>query len=391
MTQLNIGLFGLGTVGKALVQILNNNNNFNIQKIAIKHKQKHTKLKNIPAFTNPQKLLKDTDIQTIVELINDSQAAFDIVKNALQNHKNVVSANKKMIANHLPELIELQKQTNTSLLYEASVGGGIPIIQTLEIYFKEHPIQKIEGIINGTSNYILTQMQNHNLTYEFVLQQAQKAGFAESNPTADVSGLDSLYKLSILILHAFGIYIKPDQIFTLGIQSINKQDIAFAKKRNTEIKLIAKAYIQQQKLYAYVIPVLIEKENTFAKVSNENNIINIESEYTGNIQLSGKGAGGLPTAGAVLSDLYLHSKKQSYNYKKVTDTTSLNFSSNLSIKIYVRHSLKETLNSLKFEEIYQHKKNGNYWQTTGKIKLKDLQKVLKKLIAEKVFICELNS
>ncbi|MBE7179214.1 MAG: homoserine dehydrogenase, partial [Mucilaginibacter polytrichastri] len=201
--QITIGLFGFGVVGQGLVDIIRSKNfKLEIRKIAIKHPEKKRSLPAELFTTDRHEILNDPEINTIVELINDADAAYDLVKEALQKGKNVVSANKKMIAQHLEELVELQHQFGASLLYEGAVCGSIPIIRNLEEYYDNELLYEVSGIFNGSSNYILSKVFNENLPYADALKQAQDLGFAETDPTMDVGGYDPKFKLAIATAHA---------------------------------------------------------------------------------------------------------------------------------------------------------------------------------------------
>src|SRR3569833_2084737 len=212
--KLNIGLFGFGVVGQGLYDIIRTKNlNLEIVKIAIKDA---TKKRSLPSH------LFTTDRD---ELINNTEAAFEIVSRSLSSCKNVVSASKKMIALHLEELIELQHKYGTSLLYEGSVCGSIPIIRNLEEYYDNELLHSVSGIFNGSSNYILSKGFNEGLSYDMALQQAQDLGFAETDPTSDVGGFDAKYKLVIAAAHAYGVNVKPDDVFNIGIQNLSSHDL----------------------------------------------------------------------------------------------------------------------------------------------------------------------
>jgi homoserine dehydrogenase len=211
--KLRIGLFGYGCVGSGLYEVLKRTPNFNaeIVKICVKDK---TKPRNIPAhnFTyDKNEILNDETINVVVELIDNADDAYEIVTTALREGKAVVTANKKLLSEHFTELYLLQQQYNTPLLYEASVGGAIPIIRTLEEYYDNDTLSSIEGILNGTTNFILTKTANEGKGYEEVLKEAQLLGFAESNPTLDVQAFDPKFKLTILLAHAFGLIVKPER------------------------------------------------------------------------------------------------------------------------------------------------------------------------------------
>jgi len=216
--KLKIGLFGFGIVGQGLLDIIRGQDlNIEIVKIGIKTPGKKRSLDASLFTTDHSEILDNPEINTIVELIDDADAAYEIVKNALTHGKNVVSANKKMIATHLAELVELQTTYGSSLLYEGAVCGSIPIIRNLEEYYDNELLHGISGIFNGSSNYILSKIFNENLAYELALKQAQDLGFAESNPILDVGGYDPKFKLAIATAHAYGLFINPDKILNVGI------------------------------------------------------------------------------------------------------------------------------------------------------------------------------
>src|SRR5690606_23107395 len=189
----------------------------------------------------PEILLSDSSINVIVELIDDADAAFEITKKALKAGKAVVSANKKMIAEHLPELLLLQQEYNTPLLYEAACCASIPVIRNLEEYYDNDLLQGISGIVNGSTNYILTKVFREQLGFEEALLQAQYEGFAESDPSLDIEGTDAVNKLTILLAHAYGITTSPQQLLHTGIQNLHGQDAVFAQEKGYEIKLVAYA------------------------------------------------------------------------------------------------------------------------------------------------------
>src|SRR5476649_1475564 len=253
--KLNIGLFGFGVVGQGLYDIIKTKNlNLEIIKIAIKNKYKE---RSLPAqlFTdNKDELLNDPNINTIVELINDTEAAFEIVSRALSSGKNVVSSSKKMIALHLGELIALQHKHGTSLLYEGAVCGSIPIIRNLEEYYDNELLHSISGIFNGSSNYVLSKGYLENLDYDTALKQAQDLGFAETDPTEDVGGFDAKYKLIIAAAHAYGIVVKPDDVLNIGIQNLSAYDIQYAREKRLKIKLVPVAKeLDDQHVAMYVL------------------------------------------------------------------------------------------------------------------------------------------
>ena len=217
--KLNIGLFGYGVVGESLYHVLKHSKTVDVEvaQICVRQKDKERSLSKEKFTCNKDDIINNKDINLVVELIDDAEEAYDIVKRCLQNKKSVVSGNKKMLAHHLDELIELQEKTGTALLYDASACGSIPIIRNIEEYYDNDLLKSVTGILNGSSNYILSNIFNEGLDYNTALKQAQNLGFAESNPSLDVDGFDSLYKLIIIATHALGTFVMPDQILNYGI------------------------------------------------------------------------------------------------------------------------------------------------------------------------------
>lgn len=231
--NLRLGLFGFGCVGQGLYHVLEETEGIkaNIRKIGVKHRGKKRILPAEMFTYEKSEILDDPEIDVVVEMIDDAEAAFDIVKTALQNGKSVVTANKKMLAEHLEEIYRLQQQCGKPVLYEASVCGAIPIIRNLEEYYDNDLITRIEGIFNGSTNYILTKVFEERKNYAESLKQAQELGFAESDPSLDVKGFDAKYKLVIAIAHTFGVFVKPDDIVNIGIDKISEVDLKFARER----------------------------------------------------------------------------------------------------------------------------------------------------------------
>ena len=278
--EIRIGLFGFGCVGQGLYDVLHESRGIRaeIRKIAVKHADKPRKLPAHFFTTEADEILEDPEINLIVELINDPDAAFAIVSRALRSGKDVVSANKKMIAEHLPALYELQKQYGTSLLYEASCCGSIPIIRTLEEYYDNELLFGVSGIFNGSSNYILTKVYQEGASYEAALRQAQELGFAETDPTLDVGGFDPLYKLCILTTHSYGAFIRPEDVFNFGIQSLTAQDIRYAKEKGCKVKLVCTVRkLNGSRFTLFVMPQLVRTDDPLYFVDRENNGVVVEA------------------------------------------------------------------------------------------------------------------
>lgn len=387
--EINIGLFGFGAVGEGLHHVINNarNTNAKIKSICIKDKNKHRSIPTDLFTTNKDDLLNDDKINLIVELIDNADDAYHIVKQALQKGKSVVSGNKKMLAFHLEELIQIQKQNNVALLYDASACGSIPVIRNLEEYYDNDLLISVKGILNGSSNYILSKIFNENSDYSTALKQAQDLGFAESNPIFDVGGFDSLYKLIILTIHSFGVIINPDEVLNYGISNISNTDIKFAKEKNCKIKLVAQVQrINNDHISLFVIPKLVSKSEYIYNVENEYNGVIIEGKFYDKQFMFGKGAGGLPTGSAVLSDITARYHNYKYEYKKLKINKGLKLSNDYAIKIYLRYSNQDDFDAFAFEEIYDRHIGKDFNYVIGYIKLEKLIEIKSIISSLDVFI-----
>jgi len=317
-TENKVKLYGFGAVGQGFHSYLvDNGEEERLHTVIVKDDTKKRKpIKAILETTNPN-TAQDKTMYAIIELISSAEEAFGIVYENLEIGKNVVSANKKLIAYHLAELIEVEKNNNGRFLYEGAVCGSIPIIRILNDLFGNDPVRKVSGIFNGSSNYILSKLFNDNISYQEALKQAQDLGFAEADPTSDVGGYDALYKLIIVAAHAFGKIVHPDDVLNIGIQNISLSDIEFAKKHHQKIKLIAKSSIEGNKLILSVLPTFVNSDNDLYGVENEYNAVLVESDNIGQHFYKGKGAGSLPTGSVVYSDLKAIDAGYSYSYNKL--------------------------------------------------------------------------
>lgn len=371
--KLNIGLFGFGCVGNGLFDVLNKSNllDATISKIVVKSPNKTRSIGSEHFSYDKNEILHNEDINVVVELIDDAKAAFEIVSEALSRKKHVVTANKKMLAENLDTLLALAKENNVSLLYEASVGGSIPIIRNLEEYYNNDSLSGVLGIVNGTTNYILTQT-NYGKDYETALAEATALGFAESDPTLDVDAYDSKYKLLILIKHAFGVTLSPEQIFNYGIRNIKPQDVRYAAEKGYRLKLFSRGEKVENKLVGFVAPHFITEDNVAYNVNNEFNSVTVEAMFSDKQLFQGKGAGAYPTASAVLSDVSALQFDYSYEYKKSNNTENINFTNDINLKIYAGASNLEVLDVFQWiekEEIFQGK---DYAYVTGIVNLKNI-------------------
>jgi homoserine dehydrogenase len=320
MKKIKIGLFGFGVVGEGIYQVLNQKPGLGaeIRKIVIKHPEKRRNAPSSLFSTDARDILEDEEIDLVVELIDDAEAAFRIVTVAMDRGKSVVSANKKMIAENHAALIALSLEKGVSFLYEASVCGSIPIIRNLEEYFDNDLLTHIRGIINGSTNYILSKMYLENTKYEDALASAQLNGYAESDPSLDVEGIDAANKLSIITLHAFGKFVDPASIIRKGITSLHPHDFQYAREKGMVIKLVAKCLVNGngQPATLSVMPTFVKQENALGMTNNEYNGVLVGSTLADEQFFQGKGAGRYPTSSAVLSDISAYRYGYKYEYKK---------------------------------------------------------------------------
>jgi homoserine dehydrogenase len=373
--KLTIGLYGFGVVGESLYTVLADTPTLNatIKKVCIKHPEKR---RNAPVelfTTDPRDILNDPEINIVVELIDDAQAAYNIVAAALCSGKAVVTANKKMIAEHLEELITLQKEYDVPLLYEAACCASIPVIRNLEEYYDNDLLHSVSGIVNGSTNYILTKVFAEQKSFDIALKEAQQAGFAESDPSLDVNGIDAVNKLSILLTHAYGIITQPAELLHSGIQHLHEHDAVFAAEKGYAIKLVAHAQkLADGSVAAFVLPQFVQKDNQLYEVSNEYNGVVIESSLADKQFFSGKGAGGFPTSSAVLSDLSALRYNYRYEYKKLNRTNALQLSDDFYLEVCVSAKSLKDIPQEHFEEVSEWISNSKRCSVTGVIHYSEL-------------------
>ena len=368
--QLTIGLFGFGVVGKGLYDVLHSTPTLqsSIKKICIKNINKKRSIGAENFTTDAKQLLNDDDINVIVELIDDANAAFDIVKTALQSGKAVVSANKKMIAEHFEELLQLQEKYQTPFLYEASCCASMPIIRNLEEYYDNDLLQSIRGIINGSTNFILTKIFDEQLEFNQALLLAQQLGFAESNPKLDIGGFDAANKLAILLAHSFGVVAKTDAFIFNGIENISLNDATVAKEKKYAIKLVANAQkLTNGKLAAFLLPQFVTEADDLYHVKNEFNAVTTESTFADKHFFKGKGAGAFPTASAVLSDISALRYDYKYEYKKIHHQTDTRLTNGFYLKVFVSVDNINKLSKDNFEWIEEWHNEFNFSWLSGVI------------------------
>lgn len=397
--KISLGLFGFGCVGQGLYDVLNQSQSLeaSIEKICVKDKTKARKL-DAGRFTFDKKdILSRKDLDVVVELISDTDAAFEIVSTAMKNGVSVVSASKEMLAKNFSALFKLQQENNVSLIYEGSVGGSIPILRNLEEYYDNELLQSVRAILNGTCNYILTRMELEGKDYSEILKDAQANGFAEADPWLDVSGCDAKYKILLISVHAFGILLNPDQILNLGIQNIRYEDILYAKEKNLRIKLISRTEKIGDKYRVFVMPHFIDKSSELFNVLYEYNAVEVEGAFSCKQTFTGKGAGSHPTGSAVLSDISALTYNYRYGYKKLKKFMNGNGSApdasklldtDFNLKVYVRFSNKSEIEKLEIVSIEEEHKSAKNNYIIATVNFKSLFHFCGNKDS-KVFICAL--
>ena len=377
MKKINIGLFGFGVVGEGIYKVLEEKPQLNatIKKIVIKDPSKPRNAPSELFSANADDILNDEDINVVVELISDSDAAHDIIIKAFNKGKHVVSANKKLIAEHHKELLELQDKNNVSFLYEASVCGSVPIIRNLEEYFDNDLLNYVSGIVNGTTNYILTKMAKENESYQDALKAAQESGFAEADPTADVEGFDAASKLAIITLHAYGKKIDVKDVIRKGITSLQVEDFKYAKEKGYTIKLIANSTINHEtgEINSFVLPTFVKLNKTIALVNNEYNGVLIGSSLSDEQFLYGKGAGRFPTSSAVLSDISALKYDYKYSIRKYENKEEGVFNQSGKLRIYIGFKGQDIDVASYFDDVEQRFVSKDYSHIVGQIDISKLK------------------
>ena len=383
----NVAILGFGTVGSGVYEVIKENNALLKQKtgedIAVK---KILDIRDFPGSEweslvvhDIKEIIEDNDIDAVVETMGGTSPAFEFVRDALLSGKHVTTSNKALVAAHGTELLKIAKEKNVNFFFEASVGGGIPIIRTLtESYAGEH-FKEITGILNGTTNYILTKMDAEGEDFEKALSTAQELGYAERNPEADVKGHDTCRKIAILASLATGKEVNFEEIYTEGITKIDTTDFEYAKHMKLSIKLFGDSKFEDGMLYAFVAPVMVERDHPLYMVNDVFNGIMVEGNMLGKSMLYGSGAGKLPTASAVVADIIAITKNKDKNipFGWVNEKQVVADMNETSHKYFVRfkgkdaqfiNKCKETFKDAK--EVYLDGKD-EFALVTGLIKEKD--------------------
>lgn len=394
--KIRIGLFGFGTVGQGIFRVIAHapNAHAEIRRICVRDLSKPRATEaDASLFTDrADDILEADDIDLIVEVIDNAQSAYSIVKRALRRGIPVVSGNKAMLARHMPELIHLQLLHDTALLYDASSCGSIPVIRNLEEYYDNDLLLEVKGILNGSSNYILSRVFDHGENYADALAKAQTLGFAESDPTFDIEGFDALFKLVIITVHAFGLYVSPDDIFTFGISRIHDADIRYAREKGVKIKLVAQvAKVDAGHVTMFVMPEFVRPGKYIYSVDDEYNGVVIRGQCYDRQFMFGKGAGSLPTASSILSDIMARRHGYRYEYKKMHYIDCPEYTTDVTLRVYVRYAETPVPELLPFAKIHEQYISEESCYVIGDINLRDLISHRPLLDATDVFVANTTS
>ena len=351
---MKIGIIGIGNVGLQVLKDLNSNvktkNILNVEKILVRNKEKYLKVLDSEFGKNNNFSIKITDdfnefinsdISSVVELIGGMSPAKEYVKKSILSGKNVVTANKEIISNGIDYLTNLADSKNVKLRFEAAVGAGIPLIEVLVDMLEQNNISKITGIINGTSNYILSSMHNSDKTFNESLKEAQDLGFAESDPTNDVGGFGAKFKINILGSIAFGERIPLESVSVNGIENLSQKDIGYAQEFGYTIKLLAVTELKSSQIYSNVSPYLVSNIHPLSKVQENYNAVEINGDLVGKLWFQGEGAGKLSTTSAVIGDLLGIVKNTSGNLTFKDNNFNYFSDDEVSGKKYIRLSVED--------------------------------------------------
>ena len=365
--------------------LLKNNFDIKIEKVLIRNKnKKRSPLDDDLAFTDDFDEILNSDVDTVIDVTSSLEETYERIVRLMEAGKNIVTANKAVVSKYFEELNKLARENDISFSYEAAVAGAIPVIHPLmeESFFSD--MNKIQGILNGTSNYILSKMEVEGSSYDEVLKEAQELGYAEADPTADVGGFDAMRKIRILSSLIYNSNINEDEIFTFGIENVKKSDFDFAKERGYSIRVLAKSELANDKINISVIPTFV-RDNFFAKTFGGTNGVKIWGENFTSYELKGPGAGKLETADAVMRDLLrILAKREIRTFYDAGN--SYEVENNLENKFYVRTS--EVSPELK--DLIEEEKiiDDEYLLITRKVSLDDLRDALGNL--DKVFLAEIE-
>ncbi len=345
----NIAILGFGTVGSGVAKVLTDNCSLIAGRTGEEIRIKYIlDLRDFPDSPFADRIthdynviLNDPDVTLVAEMMGGSHPAYEFTKSALAAKKSVVTSNKEVVANFGTELLKIAKENRVSYMFEASVGGGIPIIRPLINDLAPNKILSVSGILNGTTNYILTQMIGHGESFDHALAEAQKKGFAEADPSADVDGLDAARKIAILSALSYGVLIPPDRVHTEGIRGITEEDVRLAHENGYAIKLIGKTELSDGKVLSMVSPRFVPLSSPLASVGGVFNGVLVDTDMVGEVMFYGQGAGKLPTAGAVCADIvdilsHRFEDRRAPVFKDATDESIADFSTYVSKNCFLR-------------------------------------------------------
>lgn len=338
---MKVALLGYGTVGSGVVEVIQSNRDSIAKRAGEPIELKYVlDLREFPGdpvnemiVHDFNTILEDDEVEIVAEAMGGINPAYGFAKAVLEKGKSYVTSNKELVALHGGELLEIARKNNVNFLFEASVGGGIPIIRPLNQSITADEIYEITGILNGTTNFILTKMKDDGRTFEDVLKEAQELGYAEKNPAADVEGYDACRKIAILASLAFGEHVSFEDIPTEGITGITKEDMIYAEKMNCVIKLLGTCQKQDDNVFARVAPMLISKNHPLAMVNNVFNAIFVKGNMVGDVMFYGKGAGKLPTASAVVADIVDAAKHKGTNIMTIWNREKIELKAKEDVKV----------------------------------------------------------
>ena len=360
---MKVAILGYGTVGSGVFDVIRQNHAVIEKRVGAPIEVKYVlDLRDFPG--NPvepylvhdyRTIVEDPEIDIVVEVMGGIKPAYDFVKEALLAGRSVCTSNKELVAAHGAELIEIARERNINFLFEASVGGGIPVIRQLMRSVTADEVEEVSGILNGTTNYMMTRMREDGISFDEALADAQANGFAERNPAADIEGFDACRKIAILTSLAYGQQVDYTDIFTEGITKITSQDVAYAKAMKRGIKLIARSYTKDGKVYAMVSPMMIRKKNPLYPVNGVFNAIMVRGNMLGEVMFYGMGAGKLPTASAVVSDVIDAAKHRFVNIPIMWDREKLTLGAkdDMECRFFVRVAAADADKAKKIFDIHK--------------------------------------
>jgi homoserine dehydrogenase len=360
---MKVAILGYGTVGSGVFDVIRQNHAVIEKRVGAPIEVKYVlDLRDFPG--NPvepylvhdyRTIVEDPEIDIVVEVMGGIKPAYDFVKEALLAGRSVCTSNKELVAAHGAELIEIARERNINFLFEASVGGGIPVIRQLMRSVTADEVEEVSGILNGTTNYMMTRMREDGISFDEALADAQANGFAERNPAADIEGFDACRKIAILTSLAYGQQVDYTDIFTEGITKITSQDVAYAKAMKRGIKLIARSYAKDGKVYAMVSPMMIRKKNPLYPVNGVFNAIMVRGNMLGEVMFYGMGAGKFPTASAVVSDVIDAAKHRFVNIPIMWDREKLTLGAkdDMECRFFVRVAAADADKAKKIFDIHK--------------------------------------